>query len=556
MQSHVDIVRMHRRPGILAALVAALCLAAPAAALAAGPDLKTSVSGSPNPVAAGQYVSLKIITDNIGDQTAQDVVVKAFLPAKTMYIPGDSECQKVGNEVHCDAGDIPAGGNHVNEVVLRLIDFSQAGIMQAFVTAHQSSIDANNANDGSHTNLSVYNHSHDHQLGGVQKKEEHISAPAFSGIVERKLNCDPGYVAVDGGFRLDNVDQGTGTARDVSVLGSYADGDGWTVKIVNYATGQAQGKIFGVCLPKTTQGANADNSGPHHTHNVQLGAPKTETQTVVAGQHYNVKVSCDAGPNDYVVAVAPGYGVSGAEGFLNYSMPGYDANGRPAWDFGFNATQSGDVEFSIRCLDRWLSTSVSHSHELWFSHVDNWFDIEPNSPYGTYRLTCSDEAKGIVGGWDFEDGLYPMGSDPQPKSRDFRILNDSNSTRKAHLFLLCLGDRSGTDPPPPVAPSSVSKTAVSKGTRLAVTVSCPASGCGGTIELRTTGSATRAVAAAAGKVIGRTTFKGDNGRVKVRVPIAKRYRGAIASGQIRSVTAVVRKHNGKVAKRVKLSVKR
>jgi hypothetical protein len=363
-------------------------------------------------------------------------------------------------------------------------------------------------------------------------------------------------VAVDGGYRLDNVDQGTGTARDVSLLGSYADGDGWTVKIVNYATGQAQGKIFAVCLPKTTQGANADNSGPHHTHDVVLSAPKKKSISVTAGQHYNVKVSCDAGPNDYVVAVAPGYGVMGAEGFINYSMPGYDANGRPAWDFGFNATQSGDVEFSIRCLDRWLSTSVGHSHELWFSYVDKWFDIAPNAPYGTYDLDCSDEAKGIVGGWDFEDGLYPMGSDPQPKRRSFRILNDSNGTHKAHLFLLCLGDRSGTDPPPAVAPAAVSKTATATGSKLAVSLTCPAGGCGGTIELRAASTGTRAVAAAAGKVIGRMTFKGGKGRVKVRVPIAKKYRRAVANGQIRSVTAVVREHNGKVAKRVKLRVKR
>lgn len=556
MRKHVETAHMHRRPGFLAALVAALCLTAPAAAFA-GPDLTTSVSGSPNPVAAGQYVSLQIVTDNVGDQTAHDVIAKAFIPAKTMYIPGDSDCTKVGNEVRCTIGDLPAGGNTVNEVVLRLLDFSFAGYIQAFVTSHTSDADGDHSNDGSHTNITVYNHSHDHQLGGVQKKEEHVSMPAFSGIVERKLNCDPGYVAVDGGFRLDNVDQDTGTAKSVSLLASYADGDGYTFKLVNYATGQAQGKIFGVCLPKTTQGANADNSGPHHTHNVVIGAPKTVTQTVVGGQHHNVKVSCDAGPGDYVVAVAPGYGVSGAEGYLTYSMPGYDANGRPAWDFGFTATQSGDVEFSIRCLDRWLSTSAGHSHELWFSHVDKWFDVEPNHPYGTYDLDCSDEAKGIVAGWDLEDPLYMIGGDPQPKRRSFRILNDSDSTKKAHLFLLCLGDRSGTDPPPPVAPASVSKVAKSNatGARVALTLSCPARGCGGTVDLVASSTGTRAVAAAAGKVIGRATFKGGKGRLKVRVTILKKYRGAVRSGKLGSVTAVVRKHNGKVAKRQKLSLR-
>lgn len=546
-----------RRPGFSALLAATFCLFAAPSALAAGPDLKTSVSGSPNPVAAGQYVSLKIVTDNIGDATAPNVVAKAFLPAKTMYIPGDSKCKKVGNEVHCALGDMPAGGNAVSEVVLRLTDFSFAGFFQAFVTAHTSGTDANNANDGSHTNITVYNHSHDHQ-NTVQKKEEHISLPAFSGIVERKLECDPGYVMMDASFRVDNVDQGTGTAKSVSVLGTYAEGDGYRFKLVNYASGQAQGKLFGTCLSKKTQGANADNSGPHHTHDIQVGAPKTKNQAVVAGQHYNVKVSCDAGPNDFVVAVAPGYGVSGAEGYLTYSMPGYDGNGKPAWDFGFTATQSGNVEFSIRCMDRWLSTSVGHSHEQWFSNVDERFDVDPTDHAGReYQVSCSDEAKGIVGGFDLEDPLYMLGHDPRPKTRAFRVLNESNSKKKAHFNLLCVGDRTGTDPPPPVAPSGVFKTAdaSSTGATVPVKLTCGSAGCGGTVELRTAASGTRAVAAGS-QVIGRGVFKANGrGTVVARVRIAKKHRSAVASGQIRTVTAVVRKHNGKVAKRATIRLK-
>lgn len=557
MQPPVDMTPMPRRSGLLAALVAALCLTAPTAALAAGPDLKTSVSASPNPVAAGQYVSLQIVTDNVGTATANDVVAKAFLPARTMYIPGDSQCAQVGNEVHCQLGDMAAGGNAVAEVVLRLTDFSQAGWIQAFVTAHTSDVDANHANDGSHTNITVYNHSHDHH-NTVQKKEEPVSLPAFSGIVERKLECDPGYVMVDAAFRGDNVDQGTGTFRSISVLGTYAEGDGYRFKLVNYAGGQAQGKLFGTCLSKTAQGANADQSGPHHTHDVQLTAPITVTRNVVAGQHYDVKVSCGAGPNDFVVAAAPGYGVSGAEGHLNYSLPGYDANGRPAWDFGFNATQSGSVEFSIRCLNRWLTTEQGHSHQLWFSHVDKYFDVPSNAPAGgTYDLDCSDEAKGIVAGFGLEDPLYMVGHDPQPKRRSFKLLNDSGSDKQAHLLLLCVGDRTGTDPPPPVAPSSITYAAkaTASGSKVSLRMACPARGCGGLVELRATSTGTRAVAAGAGKVIGRTSFKSAKGKVRVRVPIAKRFRGAIASGQISAVTAVVRKHDGKVAKRVKLSLK-
>lgn len=548
-----------RRPGILAALTAAACLIAAPAALAAGPDLKTSVSASPNPVAAGQYVSLEIVTDNIGSSTAHNVVVKSFMPNKTQWVADASNCSLNGTTVECPVGDIPAGGNVVTEVILRLTDFSFHGTFQNFVTAHMSDPDADNSNDGSHVNVQVYNNSHDHHVT-VSKAEQSFSLQPGGGIQSYKLNCPNGSdIMTDGAVRVDNVDQDTGDLNSVSVLSSHAEGDGYRFILVNYAYGQAQGHLFGTCISKTTQGANADNSGNYHTHNVQVSGPKTETITVAANQHYNVKVSCNAGPNDYVAVVSPGYDVNGAEGTLNYSMPGYDSNGRPAWDFGFNATQAGDVTFSIRCMDRWLSTAVGHSHQLWLSHPDKYFTVHPNYPAGsTHDIDCSDEAKGITAGFDLEDGIYMVGNDPQPKRRSFKLLNTSSSDRTAHVVLLCVGDRTGTDPPPPAPPTSVSNTAKvpASGATVRVKVTCPSSGCGGTVELRAAGAGTRAVAAAA-KVIGRGVFKATGrGTVTAPVRIAKKYRGAVASGKIRRVTAVVRKQSGGVTKRASIRLKR
>jgi uncharacterized repeat protein (TIGR01451 family) len=549
-----------RRPGILAALIAASCLiAVPASASAAGPDLKTSVSATPNPVAAGQYISLEIITDNIGDAPANDVVVKSFLPAKTQFVHATSGCSFAAGTVSCPVGTMAPGANSIHEVVLRLIDFSFHGTFQNFVTAHQSTTDADPSNDGSHVNVQVYNNSHDHHVT-VSKNEIAFSLQGGETIKSYKLNCpNPNDVMTDGSVRVDNVDQDTGTLKSVSVLSQHAEGDGYRFILSNYAFGQAQGHLFGTCISKTTQGANADNNGGYHTHDVQVGAPKTVTIPVVGGNHYNAKVSCDAGPGDYVAVVSPGYDVFGAEGYLNYSLPGYDANGRPAWDFGFQATQTGDVTFSIRCLNRWLTTAEGHSHLLWLSHPDKYVNVPHNAPAaGQYDIDCSDEAKGITAGFGLEDGLFMVGHDPQPKRRSFKILNDSGSDKEAHLLLLCVGDRTGTDPPPPAAPTAVSKTANvgAKGASVPVKVACPAGGCGGTIELLASPSGARAVASAA-KVIGRGVFKAtEQGVVLTRISVAKKYRGAIASGKIGKVTAVVRKQNGKVAKRQTIRLKR
>lgn len=547
---------MSPRPGSLTALIGALTLLfAPAALAGHGPDLKTTVTASPNPVAAGQYITLQLIVDNISHDPAGNVVAKAFVPSGTQFVHATSGCSLNVATVECPLGTLGPNANEVLQVVLRLTNFSFAGTLQTFVTAHQSTTDADPSNDGDSDNVTVYNNSHDHQQV-VSKSEEHFSLPPLSGIQSYKLECPKsGDIMLDGSVRIDNVDQDTGDLKSVSVLAQYPEGNGYRFKLVNYATGQAQGKLFGTCISGTTQGANYNNTD--HTHDVQVGAVRSETISVTAGNHYDTKVSCGAGPADYVFAAAPGYGVSGAEGTLNYSLPGYDANGRPAWDFGFNATQSGTVSFFIRCVNRYLSTELGHTHEQWLSSPDKYVSVSPNAPAGgTFDIDCSDEAKGIVAGFGLEDPIYMLGHDPQPKRRSFKLLNDGGSNKEARLLLICVGDRTGTDPPPPVAPAAVGPVAKASdgGDRVAVKVSCPAGGCGGTVALVASASGARAAAAAA-KVIGRGAFKSTGkDRVKAKVRIAKAYRGAVRSGRISSVTAVVRNHDGKVVKRQRLRI--
>ena len=59
----------------------------------------------------------------------------------------------------------------------------------------------------------------------------------------------------------------------------------------------------------------------------------------------------------------------------------------------------------------------------------------------TQRLSCPVGYKGIVAGWKYNRKLVPLGNDPQPINRDFRIWNPTNRDRRATLHLLCVSIR-------------------------------------------------------------------------------------------------------------------
>jgi uncharacterized repeat protein (TIGR01451 family) len=534
-------------------LAAALCLLGAAPALANTSDLAVTNSGSPDPVAAGQYVSYGIGVTNNGPDSASGVTVTDPLPPRTQYVPGDSRCSLSGSTVSCDGGTLPSGGNEVFEIVLRLTDFSQHVPIHNTVSVTSASTDPNLSDNSATFTSHVFNTSHDHHIT-VSKAEQEVDFNAGQTQTVQLACPDPSDIMLDGSLEVLHVDQDTGTLRDVVVTESKAVGDGYEFTATNFATGRAQTKAFGTCISKTTQGGGS----PSHTHDVVVEAPQTVTIPVTAGNHYNVKVPCNS--PDFVTAASPGFEWGGgAQGELTYSVAGYDSGGAPAWDFGFDATISGTVTASIRCLHRYVTTVLGHTHELWLSHVDQTFVVHPNAPAGdVYNLDCSDEAKGIVAGFDLPFGVHSMGNDPQPKRRSFHLLNDTGSDLTVHLYLLCVGDRTGTDPPPPKGPAAVRTVATPSpsGATVPVGVTCPAGGCSGTVTLLAPGGGSRAVAASA-RVIGSATFlRRARGHVDARVSIAKAYRGAIRSGRLRSLTAVVRKIDGKIVKRFRLRLRR
>src|SRR4051794_371557 len=74
------------RSAWLIALLGVFALALPASASAASPNLRTTISDSPDPVGAGNEISYTIHVKNTGTTAAQNVALKAAPPAGTQFV--------------------------------------------------------------------------------------------------------------------------------------------------------------------------------------------------------------------------------------------------------------------------------------------------------------------------------------------------------------------------------------------------------------------------------------------------------------------------------------
>jgi uncharacterized repeat protein (TIGR01451 family) len=539
---------MSRRFGVLAVLVAGLGLATAPSALAASSDLTVAVSGSPDPVAAGQYVSYEVSVTNNGPNPAANVVVTAPLPAQTQYVQNSSLCSFAAGTITCNLGTVPSTGNVVFETVLRLTNFSFHGFFNHTYTVTSTSSDPNPGNNSGSDLEHVLSNSHDHHITPLEVQKQYSLQPGQ--YTTQTLTCPNGGSAVDGSFGVDNVDQDTGTLRSVGIFESKSVGNDWEFTAQNFSNGQAQGKMFAVCIPKST-------APDTQQHDITFEPLKTLSVLVPAG-HSDIVLPCGAPSGTFVSPAAPGFEFTGgAAGDLVRSEE--DISSGPGWSWGFEMSAPGTITVSLRCLDRYVSAVGGHTHELWLSHPDKWVTVPPNAPAGgQYDIDCSDEAKGIIATYDLPYGVWSIGNQPQIKRRSFKLLNETGVNQQVHLDLICLGDRTGTDPPPPAAPNAVQPTTtpVKGASALPVGVVCPSGGCSGSVTLLASGPGTRAVIAKA-KVIGTATFASHaSGIRKVKVAIAKRYRSAIKSGKIRKVSAVIRGYDGKVAKRLTIRIKR
>jgi len=280
-------------------------------------------------------------------------------------------------------------------------------------------------------------------LNGGQYAHEHVY-------------CSPGDYAVDGMWRVDNVDQANpqigvfGDMRDVSVTRSYSDlqqgGDGskWHFEMTNHADGRAQLKIFATCLGSKT----VENS---HQHAIKI-TPKKTTAWFPGGDFSSPALNCQPGKE---IAVGPGFKtLTGGPLWLKSSYPGNPLSSSWRWNFSVAAPSS--VEVSVLCLSLKTGPTWGHTHNLGAYLKPGWWplgaQILKKNKVQEKQVICHDGARAIVGAFGIAPGyhgkIHFLGMDPRPKSRAFKFWNtDPAFDLPIYLSAICLKNRTGPQSP-------------------------------------------------------------------------------------------------------------
>ncbi len=342
----------------------------------------------------GDVITYTLTVTNTGAADAMDVVLTDVLPGGVTFVSADTPCTRSGSTVTCALGKVPAGATRAVDVQVRVDPLPEIGA--------------------------------DHQhLFDVQKTEVHVDVD-HDDRATGTVSCMPGYVVTDGSGRVDHVDQGTGTLADVHLTENRATGTGgWRATFVNDARGRAQAKVFAVCVK-----SESETVGNHH-HDLVVGAQLSETRALPTGRT-DVTLTCAPGQTP----IQPGYLLDGTAPVVT-SYP----EGTNGWRFGVvNDGAASTGTFTMRCLADLTSTAAGHTHQLALDEVRRSVTV-PAGQTAEFTLTCADDAKGIVAGYDVDPGLVVLGNDPRPIIRVFKLHNPTDGPLTARLFLLCLKNR-------------------------------------------------------------------------------------------------------------------
>ncbi|MDQ2699979.1 MAG: choice-of-anchor A family protein [Actinomycetota bacterium] len=356
------------------------------------PKLKITKTADNPVVTDGDRVKFTLTVKNEGDAPSEDTVISDLVPVGLTIDSATAPCTISGQKVQCVVGTLASGQARTYEVV---------------TTARV--LTADTAND---------------QLT-IGKVEKHVSIQAGQ-TVKAQINCGVDGIMSDGSVRVDNIDQGTGDLNSLEVhrLESVSE-SAYEAVVSNHSTGQAQTKLFGVCLPKQTSGGHA----------LLVSTPVTRVADLDSGIH-TVNLTCGAG----YTPIAPGLDVTGGRAWVVASAP----NGATGRKVTLRVDQDNTVvEVSVRCLSNRTGEVNGASSELQFTPITRSLQVGAGQTVSE-QLTCGEHAKGIVAGWEYDEELVQAGNDPQPKTRVFKIWNPTGHPLNATLYLLCLEVRTGT----------------------------------------------------------------------------------------------------------------
>ena len=379
-------------------------------------DVKITKTASVTNPHGGDFVTYTLKVENVGLSTATGVVVHDTLPPGVTFDSASAPCTQSAGVVTCSIGDVAVGA--VVNLWIKVVANPVAG-----------------AGDASHPQAT-------HWLTPYKVEQQVSLVPGQ--IKSVTVSCNAGDIVSDGSIRIDQVDQGTGTLKDIHVLSSQTTGLGtWEAVVQNGSTGNAQAKGFIVCLPAYTEAADRQ-TGYNDSHRHPLSAdttPVSYTQAFGVGR-FGATLTCPTG----TIPIVPGFALSGGAATLAASS--YDRVNHPRdWSFTLDVTAPTTATFSVRCLRTTVGAVYGHTHDLRFTHVVKTVTVAGNTAKegDEFQVICPDDAKGIVATWDVPPGVFHFGNDPRLKERAFRLFNDSGTPRTATVDLLCLHDRTTSE---------------------------------------------------------------------------------------------------------------
>jgi choice-of-anchor A domain-containing protein/uncharacterized repeat protein (TIGR01451 family) len=456
-------------------------------------DVTVTKSASSATPAGGGTVTYTLTATNIGNAGATGVVVRDDLPADVTFVSAQAPCTQSGGVVTCNLGSLAPGASVTKTITVTANPIAGAGASSDPQATHW---------------LTPY------------KAEAQVDLePGQQRTIA--LGCNGGDYLSDGQFRVDHVDQGTGTIRDVKVLSARSDSAStWKGVIRNDATGRAQAKAFIVCLPKQTEA----NGG--HKHSLSVDAAVVTTSASYGVGRSTASVTCPAG----TVPVAPGYDLSSASAELVGSE--HTSSVPRKWTFTIDATAPVTATFSARCLRTTVDPVNGHTHELKLTHVVQTVSVPGATAAegNEFQVICPDDAKGVVATFDLPPGVHTFGNDPRLKARAFRLFNDSGTAQSATVDLVCLHDRTGTERSG--SPSPVEVVNVATVTSTSADANATNNAAGATITVQPGGATVAAsgflrVKGSKAKVVVLSSLKG---KAHVKVRVGKR---VVATGRVK-----------------------
>ena len=307
-----------------------------------------------------------------------------------------------------------------------------------------------------------------HHLGSY-KVEKHIDLEGEEG--EYTISCPGSDIAVDGMWRIDNVDQDNDYVYDAAPTGfprhdvllsvepvaAYPISQStFRFQFVPLAGGNVQGKLFLTCLPDEVTKVSGHThkwivDGTGVTTNPHADAPTLYNPPVGPATYVNVQqtsTACPAGS----IAIAPGFkwelnmpgppAIPEAWGkpWKRFPTSTHNTQGWTAWEWGFFSSTGGNLTLYYNCLERLTGFKIpggGHRHKV--APVSKLTAVVGNNlkqnQVSEAQVECGEHYKAMLGAWhfgyngyvwngaDYHHKLWYMGMDPRPKVRAFKVLN-------------------------------------------------------------------------------------------------------------------------------------